>query len=116
MAEDSTVTFSLPEEAAPLVHPKARRVDVGRLLAYVFLMVGTAVALVPFLYTVSVSLMNLTEATGGASLPRVPNWENYPKAWNVADSRFIFGIQSRLPQSLVGQVVFCTLAAYAFAQ
>jgi hypothetical protein len=36
---------------------------------YLVLLLGAGVAIVPFLYTVSVSLMNLTEANGGAWLP-----------------------------------------------
>ena len=44
-------------------------------------------AIVPFFYTVSVSLMNLTEATGGAWLPRAPQWGNYEQAWRDAAFR-----------------------------
>lgn len=117
MADTTSVTSTKPEEAAPLVHPKARRVDIARWVAYAFLLVGAAVALVPFLYTVSVSLMNLTEATGGAFLPKVPQWQNYGQAWNDAKFSLYFWNTVKVTAiTLVGQVLFCTLAAYAFAQ
>jgi hypothetical protein len=48
-------------EPAPRVHPKARQVDIARWVAYFFLLLGAAVALIPFLYTVSVSLMNRSD-------------------------------------------------------
>jgi len=56
------------------VHEKAQRVDVGRIMTYVILIGGAVVAIIPFFLTVSWSLMNLSEATGQAILPRVPQW------------------------------------------
>ena len=55
--------------ASATVHPNARAFDIGRIFIYTVLIVGAAAAIFPFLYTVSVSLMNLTEATGGAFYP-----------------------------------------------
>ncbi len=99
------------------IHPKAQRVDVGQIVAYVLLVVGAALALLPFLYTVSVSLMNLTEATGGAFVPRTPQWGNFAEAWNDANFSLYFWNTVKVTLiTLAGQVVFCTLAAYAFAQ
>lgn len=98
-------------------HPKARRVDIGRLVAYVLLILGATIALAPFLYTVSVSLMNLTEANSGAFLPRVPQWGNYAQAWEDASFSLYFWNTVKITAiTLTGQVIFCTLAAYTFAQ
>jgi ABC-type Fe3+ transport system permease subunit len=75
------------------------------------------VAIVPFLYTVSVSLMNLTEATGGAWLPSTPQWKNYIDAWNEANfSRYFWNSVRIAAITVSGELVFCTLAAYAFAR
>ncbi len=62
---------------------------------YLVLGIGAAVAIVPFLYTISVSLMNLTEASGGAWYPgqfnvndwspRFLQWGNYAQAWEQAN-------------------------------
>ena len=59
--------------------PAARRAALNQVIIYTVLTVGAAAAILPFLYTVSVSLMNLTEATGGRALPstpqgRAPQW------------------------------------------
>jgi ABC-type glycerol-3-phosphate transport system permease component len=117
MADLGTVAAPDSQEAAPKLHPQARRIDVARWAAYIFLIIGASIALIPFLYTLSVSLMNLTEATGGAFLPRVPQWENYPTAWNDARFSLYFWNTVKVTAiTLLGQVVFCTLAAYAFAQ
>jgi ABC-type glycerol-3-phosphate transport system permease component len=90
---------------------------IGRILTYSILIIGGAVAVIPFLYTVSVSLMNLTEATGGAWLPSTPQWSNYTRAWNQANFSQYFWNSIRIGAiTLSGEVVFCTLAAYAFAR
>ncbi len=93
------------------------RLSAGRVLAYVALIIGAVVALVPFFYTVSVSLMNLTEATGGAWLPSTPQWSNYVNAWNEARFSLYFWNSVKLVLiTVTGELVFCTLAAYAFAR
>ncbi|MBO9393048.1 MULTISPECIES: carbohydrate ABC transporter permease [Caldilinea] len=85
--------------------------------SYLVLTLGAAVALLPFLYTVSVSLMNLTEANGGAWLPSTPQWRNYIDAWNQANfSRYIWNSVRIAAITVAGEIVFCTLAAYAFAR
>lgn len=84
---------------------------------YLVLILGAAVAIVPFLYTVSVSLMNLTEANGGAWLPSTPQWRNYIQAWNQANFSLYFWNSVRIAAiTVAGEIVFCTLAAYAFAR
>jgi len=84
---------------------------------YIILGIGAAVAIVPFLYTVSVSLMNLTEANGGAWLPSNPQWGNYIQAWNQANFSQYFWNSVRIAAiTISGEIVFCTLAAYAFAR
>ena len=84
---------------------------------YLVLALGAAIAIVPFLYTVSVSLMNLTEAARGDWLPATPHWENYLVAWNQANFSQYFWTSVRIAAiTITGEVVFCTLAAYAFAR
>lgn len=99
------------------IHPDARTFEFSRILIYAVLLLGAAVAIFPFLYTVSVSLMNLTEATGGEMLPSTPQWGNYAQAWNDAQfSRFFMNSVKITLITLAGEIVFCALAAYAFAQ
>ena len=93
------------------------RDSIGRIFAYVVLTIGAVVALVPFFYTVSVSLMNLTEATGGRWLPADPQWDNYIRAWNEANfSRYALNSVKITLITIAGELIFVTLAAYAFAR
>lgn len=89
----------------------------GRWLIYAVLVLFAVFALAPFLYTVSVSLMNLTEATGGRLLPATPQWDNYREAWSQARfSRYFMNSVIIAAITVSGEVVFCTFAAYAFAR
>lgn len=89
----------------------------GHILIYVVLIVGAIGALIPFAYTISVSLMNLSEATGGRLLPSTPHWENYIKAWDEANFALYFGNSIKITIiTVTGEIIFCTLAAYAFAR
>jgi ABC-type glycerol-3-phosphate transport system permease component len=97
-------------------HPQARYIDYGRILIYAILIIGALIAIVPFLYTVSVSFMNLTEATGGRILPGELHWENYVEAWEDANfSLYFFNTVKLVLITLSGQIIFSVLAAYAFA-
>lgn len=94
-----------------------RRFNMGLIFTYVVLIIGAFGALAPFFYTASVSLMNLTEATGGRWLPSTPQWGNYIQAWDEA--RFSLYFMNSVKITLItvaGELVFCTLAAYAFAR
>jgi ABC-type glycerol-3-phosphate transport system permease component len=87
------------------------------LFSYAVLIIGAFGALIPFFYTFSVSLMNQTEAGSGVWLPRTPQWQNYTQAWT--DARFSLYFMNSVIVTLIsvaGEVVFCTLAAYAFAR
>jgi ABC-type glycerol-3-phosphate transport system permease component len=94
-----------------------RRIDFGHILIYVVLTIGALVAIVPFLWMISGSLMNLTEAMSRAILPNVPQWDNYSQAWNDANFKDYFMNSVIIAAITVsGQIVFCTLAGYAFAR
>ncbi len=92
-------------------------VSLSNLMIYIVLIIGAIVAIIPFVYTISVSLMNLTEATGGRLLPAVPRWDNYVTAWNDANFSLYLGNSIKITLiTLAGELVFSTLAAYAFAR
>lgn len=94
----------------------AKYVDIGKIFIYATLLVGVLVAIVPFLWMISASLMNLTEATGRAILPASPNFDNYIRAWNEANfSDYFYNSMIIAVITVAGQLIFCTLAAYAFA-
>ncbi|MDX1686689.1 MAG: carbohydrate ABC transporter permease [Candidatus Promineifilaceae bacterium] len=99
------------------LHPGTRRIDWGKLFIYVVLIVGAAVAIIPFLYTISSSLMTLTEANGRALLPSEPQWSNYIEAWTDASfGEYFWNSVIITALTVAGQLIFCTMAAYAFAR
>ncbi len=97
-------------------HYKARR-WLGRGLMYAVLIAGAAIALFPFLWMVSVSLMSLGEAISGKLLPSTLHWENYAIAWREADfSEYFLNTVQITAITLSGELFFSILAAYAFAR
>lgn len=106
--------------ASPKIAPRqpgAKSIPFVNIAIYFVLIVGAVGALIPFVYTVSVSLMNLTEATGGELLPAAPQWGNYLDAWE--DANFALYISNSIKITIItvsGELIFCTLAAYAFAR
>jgi ABC-type glycerol-3-phosphate transport system permease component len=94
-----------------------RPINLGKVITYAILSIGAILAIVPFLWMISASLMNLTEATGRAVLPRTPQWDNYVEAWTGANFQdYFFNSVIIAAITISGQVVFSTLAAYAFAR
>ena len=93
------------------------RVDYGKIFSYTVLTLGGILAIVPFLWMLSASLMNLTEATRGAALPNTPQWGNFVEAWTGANFKDYFANSVIIATiTISGQVTFSTLAAYAFAR
>ena len=86
-------------------------------LTYTFLILGALVAIVPFVWMISTSLMSLGEATGVRFFPSEIHLENYVNAWNEAQfaEYFVNSVQI-VVITLVGQITFSVLAAYAFAR
>lgn len=96
MASNATITKPTVAKVEQ-THPQSRQVDTGQIIAYIVLTIGAIISLIPFFYTISVSLMNLTEATGGAFLPSTPNGATTAKPGKMLISLTISGIPSRLP-------------------
>lgn len=119
MASQAPATSRTVAQVQPTTvrQPVRAPLHMGSLLAYAVLLLGAVLALVPFFYTISVSLMNLTEATAGRWLPSSPQWGNYVQAWNEARFSLYFWNSIRITLiSVAGELIFCTLAAYAFAR
>lgn len=96
---------------------QTRHIDWFKVFAYIVLTIGAILAVTPFLATISISLMNVTEANSLASpFPSTPHWDNYVQAWDDANfSRYFFNSAKIALIVLVGDLVFSILAAYTFA-
>jgi multiple sugar transport system permease protein len=87
------------------------------ILTYLMLSVGVVIALFPFFWMISTSLMSLGEAQGTRLLPSAIHVENYVNAWEEANFSLYMWNSFRITLvTLAGELTFSILAAYAFAR
>lgn len=117
-ATASTRTVPAPPKVAQRRAPRGpSEFKLSHLPIYFILIVGALISLTPFLYMISTSFMTLGETINRALLPATPQWGNYAEAWNEA--RFVLYFRNSVIITAVvilGMLVTCTLAAYAFAR
>jgi ABC-type glycerol-3-phosphate transport system permease component len=115
----------MAEKAFPLttnVRAKSRRYYIlqqiiSRGLTYTILIMGALMAVVPFIWMISRSLMTLGDATGVQFFPSQIHLENYTEAWKEAQFAEYFVNSILITMiTLSGQITFSVLAAYAFAR
>jgi ABC-type glycerol-3-phosphate transport system permease component len=86
-------------------------------LTYLMLSIGVLVAVFPFFWMISTSLMSLGEAQGTRLLPSAIHVENYVDAWKEANFSLYMWNSFRITLvTLAGELTFSILAAYAFAR
>jgi ABC-type glycerol-3-phosphate transport system permease component len=88
-----------------------------RVFTYTFLLLGVAIAVFPFFWMISTSLMTLGEAQGTRIIPTSIHLENYVNAWKEAKfSLYIWNSVRITLLTLAGELVFSIHAAYAFGR
>ena len=99
-------------EASTVFHKSS-----GRVLLYAILILGAVIAIYPFFWMISTSLMTLGETILKKPLPNAPQWGNYEEAWTEAKfaNYFINSVIITLT-TMVGLLVTSILAGYAFAR
>ena len=103
--------------------PAARRARrIARAIAvYVALILGGIAMMIPFLWMLATSLKTRAEvfATAPLSFPTGLHWENYTKMWfalpGVTFGTFFQNSLVIASLATLGQVITCSMAAYAFA-
>ncbi|MCY4527109.1 MAG: carbohydrate ABC transporter permease, partial [Anaerolineaceae bacterium] len=104
------------QEIARMQAP-ARRPGRSRAIGYVVLAAGGLLAVLPFLWMLSWSLMTNVEVTVGRVLPAEVHWSNYLTAWDKANfSQFMWNSSRITAITVCGLLLFCIPAAYAFAR
>jgi ABC-type glycerol-3-phosphate transport system permease component len=74
-------------------------------------------AIIPFFWMVSTSLMTLGETINKQWLPAAPQWENYVEAWNEAQfSKYFMNSVIITLTTLAGLLFTSILAGYAFGR
>lgn len=93
------------------------RFRLAHLPLYALLLMGAIVAATPFAYMISTSLMTLGETINRQLVPSDPQWVNYQVAWSEASfGRYFRNSVILSAVTIVGVLLTCTLAGYAFAR
>jgi multiple sugar transport system permease protein len=97
----------------------ARRVRTGRRAVLVgLLIIGGLLMMTPFLWMIATSLKTRAEVfvTPPTLFPLVPQWHNYPDMWNALPFASFFVNSLKIASlNTVGQLISCSMAAFAFA-
>ena len=89
----------------------------GNLTIYALLILGVVISITPFVWMLLTSLMSLGEAQGIRWIPTELHFENYAEAWQeAAFSEYFTNTMIITLITLVGELTFSVLAAYAFAR
>jgi len=100
----------------PQWRARSRLVRKGILVG--LLIAGGIVMMIPFLWMITTSLKTRAEvfAVSPTLLPANPRWENYADMWNALPFASFFVNSLKLAVlNTVGQLISCSMAAYAFA-
>lgn len=93
------------------------RRNTAKMIAFLFLVVGAAIILVPLLWTVTTSLKTPAEVFGENFFPTVWKWSNYVDAVQVIPFfKYLGNTVFILIPVLIGTVFSAALCAYGFAR
>lgn len=88
-----------------------------RILLYLILIIGAFIAILPFFWMISSSLMTLGETINRRWVPAVPQFENYAEAWREAKfARYFMNSVIITAITCIGLLITSTLSGYAFAR
>ncbi|MBJ3785269.1 carbohydrate ABC transporter permease [Devosia sp. MSA67] len=99
---------------------RARRAKRAGLLKHVFLILTSLIMVYPLLWMLSASFKPDNQIFGSLSLwPSTFEWQNYWEGWNalpVSFTTFFWNSTVVTVLSVIGNVISCSFAAYAFAR
>ncbi len=119
MAETARPLRSLSGQATTVRQFGRRRPPIApsRLILYGILVLGAVVAIIPFFWMVSTSLMTLGETINRQWLPKTPQFKNYVEAWTEAKfAKYFMNSVIMTATTLAGLLTTSILAGYAFAR
>jgi ABC-type glycerol-3-phosphate transport system permease component len=97
--------------------PFTFKINSGRLILYLILLLGAIVAILPFFWMVSTSLMTLGETINRQWLPKVPQFENYSEAWTEANfAKYFVNSVIITFVTIAGLLTTSILSGYAFGR
>jgi multiple sugar transport system permease protein len=108
------------EIAAAIREAKLRRGKRAAVLKHVFLIITSLVMIYPLIWMLASSLKPDNQIFGDLGLwPSEFRWDNYTNGWNamaVSFGRFFWNSTFVTVLSVIGNVISCSFAAYAFAR
>ena len=112
--------MSVETSFAPTTEVRARlgTRTIRRAVLIALLVAGGFVMMAPFLWMISTSLKTRAEvfAIPPTLIPLVPQWKNYPDMWNALPFASFFGNSFKLALlNTIGQLISCSMAAFAFS-
>lgn len=119
------MTTTMPTQTtADIAHAyrqeKARRARRAGLLKHIFLIATSLVMVYPLIWMLAASLKPDNQIFGDLGLwPSQFQWENYSEGWNalpVSFTTFFWNSTVVTVLSVIGNVISCSFAAYAFAR
>lgn len=120
----TATTMSAPSETAALARAyreaRARRAKRAGLLKHVFLILTSLIMIYPLIWMLMASFKPDNQIFGDLSLwPATFDWHNYWQGWNALSvdfGRFFWNSTVVTVLSVIGNVLSCSFAAYAFAR
>ena len=117
---DAARPFASERYAGQSASRRAGRIA-RRVSLYAVLVAGGLLMMIPFFWMFLTSLKTRAEVFSAAplSLPSGPHWDNYATMWNafgdVTFGNFFLNSVKLASLNTIGQVIACSMAAYAFA-
>ena len=117
---DAARPFAAERYAEQSASRRAGRIA-RRVSLYAVLVAGGLLMMIPFFWMFLTSLKTRAEVFSAAplSLPSGPHWDNYATMWNafgdVTFGNFFLNSVKLASLNTIGQVIACSMAAYAFA-
>lgn len=106
--------------SSPPASPQRPHLTLRRVVLQLFLAVGALAMVYPIIWMAASSLKPESEIFRSATLlPQIWQWQNYADGWNGLREPFeVFYLNSFIISALavVGNLISCSLAAYAFAR
>jgi len=111
------VTQTMEKVSVKESQPFPFKINLGRLILYLILILGAIVAILPFFWMVSTSLMTLGETITRQWLPKVPQFENYSEAWTEARfAKYFVNSVIITFVTIAGLLTTSILSGYAFGR
>jgi multiple sugar transport system permease protein len=104
--------------SAPSTRRRTRRRTARRAILIGLLIAGGVLMMVPFLWMITTSLKTRAEvfAVPPTLFPIVPQWQNYPDMWAALPFGSFFVNSAKLATlNTIGQLISCSMAAFAFS-